>query len=630
MLSIIRKFLDTGYAKVFFVLLIVPFVLWGIAGVANTSGSSSTAVATVGAKTVEPTAFIAAYRQALTQITKQMGITADPTPQIKRGVAAQALERLIVQAAIADEVIRLGIVVPDDALRQTVFDIPAFKGRTGSFDRTQFEAVLRQNNLVEGQFLQLMRDDMGQKQLMEAVQVGANTPNELLHQVFAFQREQRVAELVELPFAAAPEPPAPTEADLQRAYDDDPQRYAAPAFRRIKAVVLSPDTIAAGIDVPEADIQGYYQSHKSDFGAPEKRSVQVLVTQDEASAQKLAAQWSAGADWTAIQKAATDAGASSAELDDTVKEGIPAPELADAAFKAPANTVVGPVKSAFGFQLLKVTKITPATEQPLEAVHDQVKLRIARERAVDEVYARANKLEDALSAGTSLDDLPGDLGVAGVAGTLDEKGNTPNGEPAPIPGSPALRQTIIATAFNTPKGQPPKMVEGPGQSYFALVVEDETPPQTKPFATVQDQVRDNWLHDARRHAQEVVAARLLAAVKAGGSLDDAATVAGVHAERTKPIVRNQPTDGVPLPIVQPLFGMKLNEGTMIETPDGFLVAKLVGIASPDPATDPVGSAQMKSALDQSIAQDIEMTFAAALRDREKPTVNQTLMESLIQ
>ncbi len=628
MLAQIRRFLNTKPARLFFVVLIVPFVMWGVADVARNFGSG-TSLATVGARQIEPPEFQEAYRQQMQQAIRMMGGKADPTPAIRRGVAGQTMERLVIQAAIANEVQRLGIVVPDEAVRQAVFDIPAFRGASGSFDRQRFEQVLRQNNLNEPRFLDLMRGDLGQRQLMEAVQVGGTTPETLLKQVFAFQREQRVAELVELPFSAVPQPPAPSADDLKRAYEDDPQRYSAPAYRRIKAVVLSPDTVARGMDVPDADLQAYYQAHKGEFGGPEKRTVQVVVAQDEAAAKTLADAWIAGADWATMQRAAAAVSASAAQIDDAARADIPGDELAEAAFGAPAETVTGPIKSPFGWQVLRVEKVTPGNERPFEAVRDEIRSRVARERAVDEVYARANKLEDALSAGTALDDLPGDLGVAGVVGTLDDKGNTPEGEPAPIPGAPALRQAIITSAFATPKNEPAKMIEGPDQSYYALTVEDTTEPKVRPFEAVEAQVRENVEHDARRHAQELVAAKLLTAAKTG-SLDDAATVAGVRAERTPPIGRSTPTEGVAAELVQPLFGMKLNDATMIETPSGFLVAKLVEVTSPDPATDPAGAGQMRTALTRSIDQDIEITYAAALRDRAKPTVNQAMLESLIQ
>ncbi len=629
MLAHIRTFLATRAARLFFVVLIIPFVLFGVANIAQNWGGD-TALATVGDRRVEPAQFQEAFRRQLAEVGRMMGGRTEPTPAIRRGIAAQTLQQLITQAAVENEVHRLGLAVPDAALRQAVFDIPAFRGPSGAFDKQQFASVLRQNNLTENRFLELLRADLGQRQLLEAVQAGAAAPDTLLQQVFAFQREQRVAELVELPFSAAPEPPAPTPEAVRAAYDNDPQRYAAPEFRRIKAVILSPETVAKGIEVPEAEIATWYEQHKAEFGGQEKRSLEVVVAQDEALAQRLAAQWTAGADWAAMQKAASDAGASSAKLDDTAEADIPGAELGEAAFKAAVETVAGPVKSAFGWQVLRVTKITPGNEQPLEAVHDQVRDRVARDQAVDQVYARANKLEDALSSGTGLEDLPGDLGLAAVAGSLDAKGNTPEAEPAPLPGTPALRQAIITATFATAKGEAPRLVEGPDSSYFALVVEDQTPPQVKPFDAVQDQVRENLLHDARRRSQEVVAARLLAAVKAGGSLDDAAVVADVRVERTPPLGRSSPTEGVPSQIIQPLFALAPNDATMLEDADGFLVVKLAAIESPDPAADPAGAGQIRTALNQAIGGDIQATYAAALRDRARPTVNQRMLEQLSQ
>ncbi|MGI4952403.1 MAG: SurA N-terminal domain-containing protein [Janthinobacterium lividum] len=629
MLSAFRKFLNTRAARLFFFVLIIPFVLWGVADVVRNMGQE-TALATVGGRKIEAPEFQEAFRQQLAQATRQLGGRTEATPAIRRAVAAQTLDRLIFQAAIADEVRRLGITVPDEALRQAVFEIPAFRGRSGGFDRATFENVLRQNNYTEGRFLEQLRVDLAQRQLMEAVQVGVGVPQALLKPIYAFSKETRVAEVVDLPFVAAAEPPEPTEADLRRAYADDPARYAAPAYRHIKAVVITPDTIARDIEVPDADVAAFYEQHKAEFGSAEKRSLQVLVAQDETVARRLDAQWKAGADWATIQKAAADAGASAAELDDAVQADIPGTELGQAAFAAAAGTVVGPVKSEFGWQVLRVTKVTPGSEKTLDSVRDELRTRIARERAVDQVYSRINRLEDVLSSGASFDEIPADLGATVLGGTLDAQGNTKDGEPAPLPGTPALRQAILTAAFALPKGEPPKLTEGPDQSYFALTVDDETPPAPRPFDAVQAQVRENYEADARRKEQETVAARLLAATKAGGSLADAATVAGLRVERTQPIARSTPTAGVPPALIQPVFGLKPGETTMVETPQGFLVARLAEVSSPDPAADPAAAAQVRTALNQALTQDVEVTYASALRERARPTVNRTLLESLSQ
>ncbi len=634
MLSLIRSFLGTWAARAFFLVLVGSFGLWGVADVVRNAGQDN-AVATVGGRKIEVPQFQEALRTQMAQVTRMLGGKTEPTPAIRQAVAGQVLDRLVVQAAIENQVARLGLAAPDDAVRAAVFDIPAFRGANGAFDRQRFETVLRNNNLTEARFLDLMRSDLGQRQLMEAIQVGATPPEIVTRQVFAFQHETRVAQYVELPFVAAAEPPAPAASDLQRFYDNNGDRYSAPEFRRIKAVILSPETVARDIEVPDADIAAYYEQHKPEYIVPEKRSVEVVVAQDEARAKEIATTWTAIADWDAVQKVATAAGASAAALDDATTTEFPSPELAQAVFAAPAQAVTGPIQSALGWQVFRVTKVTAGSERTLAQATDEIHTKLARERAVDQVYTRANKLEDALSASASLDDLPGDLGVAAVTGTLNAQGNTQANEPAPIPGSAALRQALVAAAFAAQKNDPPRMVEGPDQSYFAVAVEDATPAALKPFADVEAQVRDDWEHDARRKEQERAAASLLTATQAGSSLDDAATVAGQRLQTTPPVLRAQPTQaaptpGVPTQMIEPLFSLKLNGTTMIETPDAFYVLALSEIKEPDPAADPAGTAQLRTALTQAIGQDIEMTFAAVLRDQAKPQVNRTLFESMTQ
>src|SRR6201999_2765516 len=121
----------------------------------------------------------------------------------------------------------------------------------------------------------------------------------------------------------------------------------------------------------------------------------------------------------------------------------------------------------------------------------------------DLMYDRANKIDNLLGNGTSLDQMPGDLGLAGVAGTLDAKGNTKDGTPAPIPGPPELKAAMVAAAFQAQKGDPPQLTEvqtpsAGGSAYYALSVEDIIPPAVKPLDAVKQQVTDDWTADQQR------------------------------------------------------------------------------------------------------------------------------------
>lgn len=629
MLAVFRGFLNTWVAKVFFLVLVASFALWGIGDVVRNVGQD-TAVATVGSRRIEVPEMQDAFRRQLAQVSRMLGNRVEPTPQIRVSVAEQALERLVVQAAIAQEAARLGVAVPDEALRQAVFDNPNFRGRAGGFDRATFNAIMQSNNLTEQRYLELLRADLVQRQLIEAVRSGATAPGPLAREVFALQRETRVAELVELPFVGAAEPPAPDEADLRRYYENNPQAYSAAEYRRIKAVILSPESVARDIEVPDAELRAYYDQHRSEYVSAEKRSVEVVVAQEEEKAQTVATLWTSGAEWPTIEQTAQQLGASSVVLDDATQQEFPAAELGQAVFQANPQTVSGPIRSALGWQVFRVTKVAPGSERTFDQVREEVRAKVARDRAVDQVYTRANKLEDALSSGAPLDELPGDLGLAAIAGTLDAQGMTPQGEPAPIPGSPALRQALIQAAFQAAKGDQPRLIEGPEQSYYAFAVEETTPPALKPFETVEASVRDDWERDQRRREQDAVAARLLAAVKGGTILDDAATVAGVRMERTPPVSRNAPTPGIPRELVEPLFGLKRGEPTMVETPEGFVVAVLAEASSPDPASDPAGLSQIRGRLVQAEGEDLEITFAAALRDRANPRINRQLLNSIAQ
>jgi len=627
MLASFRRHLNSWYARLFFLLLVGTFVLWGVGDVFRNLGDNGSLGSVAGQK-IDLAQVQLAYRQQLAQVAQMFGGKVDPTPQMKRGIAGQALEQVITQAALNAAVHGMGIGVSEDALRQAIAEIPAFHGANGQFDLTQYQTVLRNNNLTEPMLLDLVRADLGQRQVMEAARAGIVSPDVLTRAVFQFQEEKRVADAVVLPFSAAPAPPPATDQQLTRWYENNKDRYSTPEYRRIKAVILSPQSLAKDIQITDADLQGDYQQHIAEYQQPEKRSVQVLLAPDEDHARAIATLWSGGADWATVQK---DNGP--VELNDATEKEFPSPELGRAVFAAPLDQVSAPVKSPFGWQVFKVTKITPGSSRSLDEVRDQVRARVLAEKAADLIYDRAGKVQDALAAGSSLDDLPGDLGLAAIAGTLNAQGNTADGKPAPIPGSDELRSAMVQAAFAMKQGDTPHLTEGPkddpdGQAYFAVTVESITPPAPKPFDEVKDAVRADWTRDAIRHVQEEAAAKILAAVKGGQTL---AAAAG-----TLPVVALPATDrssgapGVPTQLIEPLFSLKLGEPTMIETSDGFTVATLADIQEADPNANPIGYGQVRDGLAKAIGDDVQSVLSVALRTRENPKVSPQAVDMVLQ
>ena len=467
----------------------------------------------------------------------------------------------------------------------------------------------------------MLRQELGQRQLMEAVRAGVISPDPLTRQVYAFQQEKRVADVVELPFSAAAAPGAPTEAQLMRWYENHKDDYTSAEFRRIKAVLLLPEVVGKEIPVSDDDLKAAYELHRAEYDRPEKRSLQVLLTDDEAKAKDMAAQWLTGPPPSAP-----------VELNDATPDAIPAPELAAAAFAAPMGVVMPPVHSALGWHVFKVTNITQGSNKSLDEVKDALHAAIVADKVADIIYDRAGKIEDMLTGGTTLDDLPTDLGLAAVTGSMDRQGNTLEGEKAPIPGSDALVAALEQDAFAMKKGDPPHLTEGPkeangsGSGYYAVAVEDITPPAVRPYDEVKDKVLADWTRDAVRHAQEEIAAHILSEVKAGRTLAEAAT--GLQVKRLPPVGRSAGADGVPTQLIEPLFSLKQGEPTMVETPEGFVVAVLAAIQNPDPSADAAGFGQTRDALAKALGDDMQSVLTLALRNRAKPKVNASMLDSI--
>jgi peptidyl-prolyl cis-trans isomerase D len=280
-----------------------------------------------------------------------------------------------------------------------------------------------------------------------------------------------------------------------------------------------------------------------------------------------------------------------------------------------------------------VTKIDPSGSKTFEEAHDALRQRVIADKAADLMYDRANRIETLLSSGSTLDTLPGDLGVAAVTGTLDAEGDTLEGQPAPIPGPPELRSAFIQAAFAAKLNEPPKLVQAPNgangaQSFFALTVEKIDPPAPRPLDQVIDKVRADWIADRKRHEQEEIAAKLFSSLKGGFTLAAAAQRAGLPVRHLPPTGRETPATGVPQQLLAPLFGLKQGEATMVETGDGFMVAVLSKIERPDPKSDPVGYGQVREQLARAIGQDIETVYASAVRDRSHPHVNEAAVAGL--
>ncbi len=127
--------------------------------------------------------------------------------------------------------------------------------------------------------------------------------------------------------------------------------------------------------VTDKQIADYYNGNKQRFGQPERRDLQVVLTKSQARANQAKRALSDGQSFAtvarrfSIDEASKTQGGKLAGL----SKGQQEKALDDAVFAAPANQLMGPVKTQFGFYVFRVTKTTPATQQTLEQAKSSIR-----------------------------------------------------------------------------------------------------------------------------------------------------------------------------------------------------------------------------------------------------------------
>ncbi|MDD2795855.1 peptidylprolyl isomerase [Acidocella sp.] len=622
----VRKLLENWVARGFFALLVIGFVFWGISNVTTLIGSN-TAVAHVGGQEIDVSVVQAAYQRALNQASQSGGGT--PDLATRRQLALGALSGVLRQQLLQNEQRRLGVVVPDSAVRAMIDAIPSFQ-TNGVFNEQTFNQVLEQNNTTPDRFIGEIKDDIAGQQLLGAVLGGVAPPDELLRQLFSYIAEQRFAAVVNIPFAAQAQPKLPGDAVLRRFWQNNPAQFTAPELRTAKIVILSPALLAPKEVVAPADLDAAYaRAEAATPPAVPVRSVQVISVDNLAASSRLEAAWKRHADWAEMQAMAKKFGASAIELKQAKQMEIPSPTLGAAVFAAQPGQVNGPVAGTNGMYVFKVTDVS-ASGTDAAALRAQVLQSLQMQKAQADVAQDVDNLQDALAGQTPLDQLPGSLGLTAVEGTMDASGNAADGTPAPIPGGAALKAAIVKAVFAAHAGDPAQLTNGPDGSYFAMTVSAVKPPALQPYAQVQAKVLSAWTRQEITREAEVQAANLMQAVNQGQSIQTAAKAIGASVDMTAGFTRAVPPAGLPAQMVPVLFTLKPGKATMQQTDSGFSVAALIKTVQPDPAADLADYARLQQEMVKELQNDAGESLLNGLQARDKVTVNQKLLAQIYQ
>ncbi|MFH7810660.1 MULTISPECIES: SurA N-terminal domain-containing protein [Acetobacter] len=628
MISYLRRVLvESWLGRVVAIVIFLAFVGWGIGDVIGFMSEETDVVARVGQHRIPTRDLAMALRSEMPTITQQMGVK-DPSalsPIMQGQIARQILQRLIAQAELLEAARQLKIIVPDSAIREEVFSLPYFKGPTGQFDRAVFNQRLSAQGLSEQQVLDMIRDDLTVRTLLQPLAQGSRVSNTLLKTLVDYGATTRMVDLISIPVAAQPVPPAPDTATLQRYYTNHLWLFSTPELRHARIVVLSPQTVADTITVDDTQLKRAYDAQSSHYNVPETRDIQLITATSEADAQKIADAWKLKGNWQAAQGAIK--GAASVEMPGARPATIPSDVLKQVLFQAQQGQVTGPVKTEMGWSVFRVTKILPAHSTSFAGARQEILQQYRTAAAPSVVTERRRQLQDAI-AGKGLDAIPDTIGAAAISGSLDAQGNTAEKQPAPIPASGKLRDAIVHQIFVQKAGDPPNLLEGPDNSWFAVEVDSITPATPRSFEQARNDVLAAWQADTRHHTADQQATSLFLAARQKGSIAGQ-TNSGSQITRDIPFSLANPDKALPPEVASYIPRMKAGQAVMAENTDTFFVAVVTKVFVPNPPAPIDVLQKLKNNLTQAYGDDLAASYVQDLNKRLPPHINNAAIQAAL-
>lgn len=622
MLDTLRRGASSLVAKILFGILVVSFAIWGIGDIFRGAGKQSW-VAKVGDQEISGTALGNEYQRYLEQVRPMFQGKLDSELAKKLGFPKQVLQRMIGQALFNQAAHDLGIKVSNKTVRDRIESEPSFRGPGGKFDEFVFRQALARAGYTEEVFVETLRRELARNLVTATVQASGAAPKEMVDAIYKVRQEKRIADSVTIADTAMPDPPEPDEAALAAYHKENAAAFTAPEYRSITYATLTAENLAKDIEVSEDDLKQAYEDDKGHFGTPELRTVQQMVLPDEAAAKRAQDMLSQGKDFAAVAKEVANEDKDAIDLGTVTKEQLP-PELRDVAFALQADGVSAPIKTALGWHILKVTAIKPTSAKTFEQVHDQLRQEVAQDRARDKMDTIANKLDDTLASGATIEEAADKLGLKAVTvNAVDMQGRGADGEPvAGLPGG-----SFLSTAFSTPEGKPTTLTEIPNDGYFVLRVNKVTPSALRPLDSVRDQVASAWKGQQRHKEAKVKAEEIAAKVKGGQSLSQAVTGTRLDVKTVGPFQRGE-KETLPEAVVNAIFQGKTGDVSTGEAPDGYVVAQLREIIPANPATDKDGVAGIQQQLDGAMGNDFLVEYGSALEARYPVRINEKAFDAL--
>jgi len=632
MLSLMRKHAGSWLIKVILGAIVVVFVLWGVG---SWTSQRSGRVATVNGDPISLEEFRITYKRVLEQVRQSFGNNLNEDLIKTLQLPKQAMDELINRNLMRQAAAELNLQVSDEELSRSIQDISAFQ-TAGLFDNRRYQTILDRNSMTPESFEINQRDALMIQKLNNIITSSVKISDQEVVQWYKWDNTEVNLDFVLFDPERYQDISTAGE-EMQTYFEDHKESYKNAPTINVRYLKFEPKTFVSQVVVSEDEIEVYYEDHPDEFRNPktvEARHILIKLNQD-ASPEEIAK----GKEHieTVLQKAKD--GQDFAELakensEDTSKDkggylgtfrrDAMVKPFSDKAFSMEAGEISDPVRTRFGWHIIKVEKVNEATTTSFADAKSDILQKLTEEASKHVAYDAAESVYDAAFEGAHLEAIATDQNL-----TIQTTDFFSRAEPPKVSNNQAK---FAATAFELPDGEISE-IQDFGDGYYIMEIIGKLPAQIPELNEVKEKIRTDLIKQKKEEKAKADAEIMLSALKDGETIDTAARKFELEPKITGFFKRNDsiPDIGSAREISRVAFELtaenSLPEGVLKGPGGGYYVIKFKDRKIPSLTDIDKEKADIKARLLQQKKFKTFDEWLNQLRNRSEISIEEGVLES---
>ena len=382
-----------AYAIIF--LISVPFALWGVNSYLG--GGEAVVAATVNGEDISVRNFDTAYANYRQRLARAFGGTIPVAFGDETLLKNQVLTQMIEETALRQYSLKQQYSISKKQLGELIRAQQEFQ-IDGQFDQSIYESQLASVGYSIRGFEQEFRQTQIMGQLQTAVNVTAFTVPERKKQFASLSSQTRKIRIITRPLDA--EAFSVSEAEIEDYYANNANRYMTSEQVKIDYLELNLDSIKALVEVDEELVLDRYEQARDSYTAPEIRTAShILLTVEEGASDEnieqvrqrlleLRAQIIETDDFASVAREFSQDPGSSADGGNLgeIESGVMVQPFEDALFQMQVGELSDPVRTAFGWHLIKLDALRGGGTRAFKEVRFEIENEIKSEMAENQIF----------------------------------------------------------------------------------------------------------------------------------------------------------------------------------------------------------------------------------------------------